>query len=50
MLFLSDIREELEAAEEAGYQTIQIVRKGNSLNWNRCVSSFDKINLPKQPN
>lgn len=47
ILFLSDIQEELEAADEAGYQTIQLVREGNSPNWNRCVSSFDKIQLPK---
>ncbi len=43
ILFLSDIVEELIAAEEAGYQTIQLVRPGNTANWNRTVSSFEEI-------
>jgi len=46
ILFLSDIREELEAADSAGFQTIQLVRNDNSPNWNRCVSAFDKIKMP----
>lgn len=43
ILFLSDIVEELMAAEQAGYQTIQLVRPGNSANWNRTVPNFEAI-------
>lgn len=43
IVFLSDIVEELEAADKAGYQTIQLVRPGNTANWNRTVSSFEEI-------
>jgi 2,3-diketo-5-methylthio-1-phosphopentane phosphatase len=45
ILFLSDIKEELEAATSAGMQTVQLVREGNTANWNRCVSSFEQINI-----
>jgi enolase-phosphatase E1 len=43
ILFLSDIREELEAAEKAGFQTIQLVREGNQANWKKTVSDFSEI-------
>lgn len=43
ILFLSDIREELEAADQAGYQTIQLVREGNTANWKQTVSDFSEI-------
>jgi len=40
ILFLSDIREELEAAEHAGMRTIQLVREGNSPNWRITAADF----------
>jgi enolase-phosphatase E1 len=40
ILFLSDIREELEAAEHAGMRTIQLVREGNSPNWRTTATDF----------
>ena len=40
ILFLSDIREELEAAEHAGMKTIQLVREGNSPNWRTTAADF----------
>ena len=43
IMFLSDIREELEAADQAGFQTIQLVREGNSANWKTTVSDFNQI-------
>jgi len=45
ILFLSDIKEELEAAENAGYQTIQLVRPGTEANWKQTVSSFNEIKI-----
>lgn len=45
ILFLSDIKEELEAAENAGYQTIQMVRPGTEANWKQTVSSFNEIKI-----
>jgi enolase-phosphatase E1 len=45
ILFLSDIREELEAADMAGFQTIQLVREGNQTNWAKTVSDFSEIFL-----
>jgi enolase-phosphatase E1 len=42
-LFLSDIVEELVAAQEAGYQTIQLVRPGTVGAWERTVGSFNEI-------
>jgi enolase-phosphatase E1 len=45
ILFLSDIVEELEAAKNAGFQTIQLVREGNTANWPNTVSSFDEISI-----
>lgn len=43
ILFLSDIREELVAADEIGYQTMQLVRPGSSPSWDKSVSSFNEI-------
>ncbi len=43
ILFLSDIIEELEAAQLAGYQTIQLVREGTINNWRDYVSDFDEV-------
>ena len=45
ILFLSDIVEELEAADKAGFQTIQLVRPGTTANWSRTAKSFSEINL-----
>lgn len=43
ILFLSDIVPELEAASEAGFQTIQLVRPGTNASWEKTVSSFEEI-------
>lgn len=43
ILFLSDIVEELEAADSNGYQTIQLVREGMTPSWKQFVTSFDEI-------
>lgn len=43
ILFLSDIIEELEAAQQAGLQTIQLVRPGTIANWLHTASSFSEI-------
>jgi enolase-phosphatase E1 len=43
ILFLSDIVEELEAAQKAGLQTIQLVRPGTLANWKNTASSFSDI-------
>jgi|688.fasta_scaffold215230_2 enolase-phosphatase E1 len=43
VLFLSDIRQELEAAKEAGMRTLQLVRPGTQANWSSCVSDFSEI-------
>jgi enolase-phosphatase E1 len=43
ILFLSDIVEELQAADEAGFQTIQLVRPGTTKGWNRTVADFSEI-------
>ena len=43
ILFLSDVKEELEAAREAGFQTIQLVRPGTTANWERTVSDFSEL-------
>lgn len=49
ILFLSDIVEELEAADQSGMQTLQLVRPGTTENWPRTVSDFlqIEINNPK---
>lgn len=43
ILFLSDIKEELMAADEIGYQTIQLVRPGTTSAWHNTVRSFNEI-------
>lgn len=43
ILFLSDVKEELIAADKAGFQTIQLVREGNTADWKDTVSSFGDI-------
>jgi enolase-phosphatase E1 len=45
ILFLSDIVEELQAAAEAGFQTIQLVRPGTIAIWPRIASTFTEISL-----
>jgi enolase-phosphatase E1 len=43
ILFLSDIVEELEAAEKAGFQTIQLVRPGTKSNWQKVAETFSDV-------
>lgn len=45
ILFLSDILEELEAADKAGMQTVQLVRPGTTANWQRTVESLSEIEI-----
>jgi enolase-phosphatase E1 len=45
ILFLSDIIEELTAAEKAGFQTIQLVRPGTKSNWNHTAVDFSEIKI-----
>lgn len=45
ILFLSDIREELEAAQTAGMQTIQLVRPGTEASWEHTAADFSEIRL-----
>ena len=43
ILFLSDIVEELQAADSKGFQTIQLVRPGTQQVWNTFAHSFEEI-------
>jgi enolase-phosphatase E1 len=43
ILFLSDIVEELEAAEKTGFQTIQLVRPGTKSNWQKVAETFSDV-------
>jgi len=43
ILFLSDIVEELVAADNAGFQTIQLVRPGTEPNWKTQAGDFNQI-------
>lgn len=43
ILFLSDIVEELEAADSNGFQTIQLARENMKPTWKKFVTSFDDI-------
>lgn len=43
ILFLSDIVEELEAAQQAGLHTMQLTRPGTKENWPHTASSFSDI-------
>jgi enolase-phosphatase E1 len=45
ILFLSDIVEELQAANEAGYKTIQLVREGTVAGWPETAEDFYEIIL-----
>jgi enolase-phosphatase E1 len=45
ILFLSDVVEELEAAEKAGLQTVQVKREGNVQSWKQAVLDFSEIVL-----
>jgi enolase-phosphatase E1 len=45
ILFLSDVIEELAAADKAGMKTIQITREGNLQAWPQSVSDFSEIIL-----
>lgn len=47
ILFLSDIKEELIAADRVGFQTVQLVREGNTADWKYTVTSFKDIHLTK---
>ncbi|MFA7274278.1 MAG: acireductone synthase [Crocinitomicaceae bacterium] len=50
ILFLSDVMEELQAAEEAGMQTCQLVRPGTESNWQNTVANFTEIELENEDN
>lgn len=43
IVFLSDVVEELEAADKVGYQTIQLVRPGTEANWKIVASDFNEV-------
>ena len=43
ILFLSDVTEELVAADKAGMKTIQITREGNIQSWKQAASNFSEI-------
>ena len=45
ILFLSDIMEELEAAQSAGMQTVQLVRLETESNWPQTVADFTEIEI-----
>ena len=45
ILFLSDVIEELDAAEKAGMKTLQIRREGNVQFWKQSVNNFSEIIL-----
>ncbi|MBI0551573.1 acireductone synthase [Pectobacterium parmentieri] len=46
LLFLSDIRQELDAAQEAGWHTCQLIRDdADSVSRHRQVARFDQIDL-----
>lgn len=45
ILFLSDIAEELEAAESAGMQTVQLLRPGTESNWPQTINDFTQIEI-----
>ncbi|QSD35799.1 acireductone synthase [Pectobacterium brasiliense] len=48
LLFLSDIRQELDAAQEAGWHTCQLIRDdADNVSRHRQVASFDQIDLPE---
>ncbi len=46
ILFLSDVVEELQAADQAGFQTVQLVRPGTEPNWSTVAHDFNEIQFP----
>lgn len=45
IIFLSDITDELVAADAAGFQTVQLVRPGTEANWKNTVKDFSELEL-----
>jgi enolase-phosphatase E1 len=45
ILFLSDIFEELEAANAAGFKTIQLIRPGTEPRWDSVAKDFTEIHF-----
>lgn len=46
LLFLSDIRQELDAAQQAGWHTLQLIRgEADNESLHRQVNRFDQIKL-----
>ena len=45
IIFLSDITDELVAADAAGFQTVQLVRPGTEASWKNTVKDFSEIEL-----
>lgn len=46
LLFLSDIRQELDAAQQAGWHSVQLIRdEADAVSVHRQVNRFDQINL-----
>ena len=45
IIFLSDITDELVAADAAGLQTVQLVRPGTEASWKNTVKDFSEIEL-----
>jgi enolase-phosphatase E1 len=45
ILFLSDIVDELNAADAAGFQTVQLVRPGTEAIWKYTVKDFSELAL-----
>ncbi|MBP2169952.1 enolase-phosphatase E1 [Erwinia toletana] len=46
LLFLSDIHQELDAAQQAGWHTVQLIRdEADAVSVHRQVNRFDQINL-----
>jgi enolase-phosphatase E1 len=43
ILFLSDIKEELEAADKAGINTLQLIRENKIQDWKDAVRDFSQI-------
>lgn len=45
ILFLSDISEELKAADQSGFQTMQLLRGETKANWKQTVNHFGEIEI-----
>lgn len=45
ILFLSDVKEELDAAQQAGMQTVGLAREGGRLEGHRVVGSFGEVEV-----